>query len=146
MQKQLRKSEIKELNEKLKRFEIELGKKDNVVQKDNVLIVNNKAEYFIFEEQVIPLLKNSMNTHLKKIVVDMGAIKFVTSGADIMRPGITDIDEDILKGEAIAITDETHGKVIAIGQALFSGKELKEMANGKVIKNLHYPGDELWKY
>lgn len=78
------------------------------------------------------------------VTVDMGAIKFVTNGADVMAPGITDADPDVKEGEAVWIRDETHGRPLAIGIAQQSGPELKTGNKGKVIQNLHTVGDPMW--
>ena len=44
----------------------------------------------------------------------------------------------------ISVVDENHGKPLAVGIALFAGEEIRNMASGKVIKNLHYVGDKIW--
>ncbi len=73
----------------------------------------------------------------------MGAVKFVVNGADIMRPGIVEI-ADVNEGEYVVIVDENNRKALAVGIALYSGEEMKQKDGGKVIKNIHYVGDELW--
>ena len=73
----------------------------------------------------------------------MPAIPFIIKGADIMRPGIKELDE-FEKNEIIVIVDETHQKPLAIGISMFSRSEIKEMDKGKVIKNIHYVGDVTW--
>ena len=75
----------------------------------------------------------------------MGAVKFVASGADIMRPGITNIPEGIHKDEFICIIDINNKKPLAIGKALYSSEEMKDLMAGKCIENIHYIGDEIWK-
>jgi len=82
---------------------------------------------------------------LKKITVDMGAIKFVINGADIMRPGITEIEEGIAKDELVVIIDERNKKPLVVGIALYDSAEMKKITSGKVVKNIHYVGDEIWK-
>jgi PUA domain protein len=74
----------------------------------------------------------------------MGAIRFVTNGADIMRPGITDADPAITEGSFVVIGDVNHGKPLAIGIALYNGADLLAMEDGKVVKNLHFVGDRIW--
>ena len=81
---------------------------------------------------------------LRKVVVDMGAIKFVTNGADVMTPGVVDADPEILEGQQVWICDETHGKPLAVGIALVSGEEMVEQSSGKAVRLLHYVGDKLW--
>jgi len=65
-------------------------------------------------------------------VVDMGAIKFVTNGADIMRPGITEIDPTIKKGDIVRVADETHDRILAVSQAMFDATEMEKKHPGKL--------------
>jgi PUA-domain protein len=137
----------KEVNKKIEQYKIVLSKKDKCILIDKkIILVNNIASFFYYQEKLLPTL-HTLQEHsvLKKITVDMGAIKFVIGGADIMRPGITDIQEGIEKGEEIVIIDETNKKPLAIGIALFDTKTMQEMSKGKVIQNIHYVGDEIWK-
>ncbi|ERH11371.1 MAG: putative RNA-binding protein (contains PUA domain) [halophilic archaeon J07HB67] len=55
------------------------------------------------------------------VTVDAGAVSFVSDGADVMRPGIVDADDDISPGELVPIAEESHGKVLAVGRALVDG-------------------------
>jgi len=155
MRKQLSKKEIKELISEIEeKFGITelLSKKDNVVREDSFLNVNEKIIFFYNNEQLIPTLKLIISlgdklskTNIKKIIVDMGAIKFVINGADIMRPGITEIEEGINKDNFVVILDEQHKKPLAIGISLMNSEELKAANSGKVIKNIHFVGDDTWK-
>ncbi len=81
----------------------------------------------------------------KAVTVDMGAVPFVTNGADVMGPGITDADESIAEGDLVWIKDIKNGVPLAIGKSLRSGADLKSKAGGKAIKTIHYVGDKLWK-
>ena len=78
------------------------------------------------------------------VVVDMGAIRFVTNGADVMAPGIVDADGSIQKDDPVWICDETHRKPLAVGKALMTGVEMKQGTSGKAVKMIHYVGDDLW--
>ena len=80
----------------------------------------------------------------KFVVIDDGAIKYILNGADVMAPGIVDADEKIEKNDFVWIRDE-RGIPIAVGIALVSGKEMKEMDKGKAVKNIHHIGDKIWK-
>jgi len=149
MRKQLNKSEIKELNKKItEQYNVEnfFSKKDKAEVHEEIIVANNKPVFFYVEEKIVPtlytLLKKAI---LKIIVVDMGAVKFVVKGADIMRPGIVKIDLTIKKDEYIVIVDENNKKPIAVGKSLFSGEEMEQLEAGKVIEHVHYVGDEIWK-
>ena len=139
----------KDLNQELEIYKVEISKKDQaelVEDKFKIILVNKKPAFFYFNNLLVPTLKYLQeNTILKKITVDMGAVKFVVNGADIMRPGIVEIEAGIAKDEFIVVIDKNNYKPLAVGIALFSSEEMKNMASGKVIKNIHYVGDELWK-
>ena len=142
--------EIKQLNQQLKEFyglDDFLNKKDEVelIEGEYKLIsVNNVFCFFYYKDKLIPALKLLLrNNFLPKIIIDMPAVKFIINGADVMRPGIKEIG-DFPKEAIIVIVDETHQKPLAIGQALFSSEEMKNLNSGKVIKNLHYVGDKIW--
>lgn len=155
MRKQLSGKEIKELLEILSETLRIFSKKDKVEIFDNLYKLNNVPFLFLYKNQdakkdmLIPHLKTlhtiSDLSKLPCITVDMGAVKFVVGGADIMRPGITNIDDGVSKDEFVVIIDQTHKKPIAVGIAMTDSKEMKETKSGKVIKNIHYVGDELWK-
>lgn len=81
----------------------------------------------------------------RRVIVDMGAVKFVTNGADVMAPGIVDADEKILKGEIVWVCDVNNKKPLAVGEALVSSEEMKKSQKGKAIRTIHWVGDELWE-
>ncbi len=147
--KQLRKSEAKTLNELLlKLYNFSFEKKETLEETEEgykVILQKGTPVFFYYDNIPIPTLKMCMdNCPLKKVVVDMGAVKFVTSGADIMRPGITSIDNDIEEGEFVAVIDENNKKPLSIAKAIFPGKEIEKMEKGKVLENIHYVGDNIW--
>lgn len=79
------------------------------------------------------------------VTVDMGAVPFVTNGADVMGPGIVEADPDIKEGDLVWIRDAKNGQPLAIGTALRSGADLAAKSPGKAVKMVHYVGDRLWK-
>lgn len=150
MKQQLSKNDIWQLTEKLKR---DLGKTDLISTKDRVelvdgtiYLVNNSPRYFKQGERILPVLRFCLEQPelLRTVTVDMGAIPFITKGADVMRPGVMHIDEEIKKDEFIIVADEKHHKALCIGQAMMNGKDMKSAEKGVVIKNWHYVGDRIW--
>ena len=121
---------------------IETDEGDTLYAVDNILKLWKSKEGYI---PVLTLLLNKQ-VNLKKIVVDQGAIRFVANAADVMRPGITQIDPSIKKGEIVVIVDENHDRALAIGKALFDAKEMEAKKAGKVVKNLHTIQDNVWKF
>jgi PUA domain protein len=136
----------KDANTLLEKYKIILTKQDTASTDEKLVYLNNEPVFFYYEKELYPTLKYLLNHPiLKNITVDMGAIKFVINGADIMRPGIVVIDANIEKHEAVMIIDQNNKKPLAVGIALFSSEEMQKVSSGKVVKNIHYVGDELWK-
>jgi PUA domain protein len=95
---------------------------------------------------VFPTLKGLLDHPFpeRRVVVDAGAVSFVINGADVMRPGIVSLADDIVAGRPVHIAEVRHMKPLALGIALFDSGEMREKTQGKVIKTFHYVGDDLW--
>ncbi|MGI0004680.1 MAG: PUA domain-containing protein [Candidatus Nitrosotenuis sp.] len=78
------------------------------------------------------------------VTVDMGAVKFMCNGANVMRPGIRNFAE-FEKEQLVCIVEESQKKFLAVGRALVSSKEMDTMSKGVVIENLHYISDTYWE-
>ncbi|RDD53282.1 MAG: RNA-binding protein, partial [Candidatus Korarchaeota archaeon NZ13-K] len=78
-----------------------------------------------------------------KVVVDIGAVKPIASGADVMGPGVKEVEGSFREGDLVAVVDERLRAVIAVGIALRPSGEARE--RGKTIKNIHHAGDALWR-
>jgi PUA domain protein len=113
-------------------------------EEKKIYIFDDVMEFIEDENGLYPYLGGSYLDCLPRVVVDMGAIKFVCNGADIMAPGIEEVDE-FNAGSIVAVRDVTHGKALAIGKARKSSTEIISNKKGKVIQNLHYVGDKLWE-
>jgi PUA domain protein len=74
----------------------------------------------------------------------MGAVPYVCKGANIMAPGIRGFRGEFRKGDLVIVTDEKHGKPIALGEILYDTEQVKSIRQGIVIKNIHYVGDKTW--
>ncbi|MDR1954795.1 MAG: RNA-binding protein [Candidatus Methanoplasma sp.] len=77
--------------------------------------------------------------------VDMGAVPFITNGADCMGPGIVEADPSISAGDLVWIRDIKNKVPIAVGVSERNGAELIEKMPGKAIRCIHNVGDKLWK-
>lgn len=115
---------------------------------DTLYAINNVLKLWKSKHGYIPVLTLLLDKQvdLKKIVVDMGAIRYVANGADVMRPGITQIDPLIKKNDIIVIVDETHDRALAIGKAMFDADEMEKIKSGKVVLNLHTIQDSVWEF
>jgi PUA domain protein len=112
---------------------------------DVVLVDGSPAVMYVEGDPYLTVTGANAYTPTEHVVtVDAGAVSFVSGGADVMRPGIVEADEDIAEGDLVAIREETHGKVLAIGRALVSGSELIG-DSGKVVESVHHVGDDLYE-
>lgn len=140
-----------ELSQKLKVDAQQLlGSKPRIelaeTQTVEIFIVNGKPLFARFEGTFLPtLISNGVFPLLPKIVVDMGAVPHICNGADLMAPGVVQIDGDFNTDDLLLIVDERHGKPLAIGVALLDSHAMRKLRHGKVVKNIHYVGDRLWK-
>jgi PUA-domain protein len=80
----------------------------------------------------------------RRLTVDTGAVKFVVNGADVMRPGVVSVTDDVVQDGPLQITEERHGKPIGIGIALYDAGEIRARTAGKICRNIHHVGDEIW--
>jgi len=146
----LKKKKVKEIKKELGDYGSFINNKDKLELLESedydFILVNGEPYIIIINNKPYPTLKAALNIELdsKVVTVDMGAVRFVTKGADIMSPGIVDADEDITEGDIVLIVDETHHKPLAIGNSLITGPEMVENTEGKAIKSIHYVGDEIW--
>jgi PUA domain protein len=114
-------------------------------EKNGRLLVGDEFTLIQKEEQlVIPhLTEDTILNYFPCVVVDMGAVKFVCNGANVMRPGITYLDE-FRQSDLVIVKDEKHRKSLAIGISRFDGETMRNFEKGPVITNLHYVGDIFW--
>jgi len=114
----------------------------------HVLLLDGEIIFFEHDGRNIPTLRALLKGIIKipQVTVDMGAVKFVVNGADIMRPGITHIDDDVTENGLVAIVDERHGKPLAVGISQLSAVDLRNASSGKVIKSVHHVNDPLWEF
>ncbi len=101
-----------------------------------ILKINNDYLPFLSETKTLEKFPN--------VMVDMGAVKFMCKGANVMRPGIKNFTE-FEKDKIVCIIEESQHKFLAVGKAMVSSSELENMEKGEVVKNLHYISDKFWE-
>ncbi len=112
-----------------------------------LLLVNGKPTFFKLSGAILPMLSAAeIVAKLPKAVVDMGAVRFVCNGADVMRPGIVRYEGTFEKGDLIVVVDVSHGKPLALGEALLNSEQAKVTKQGPVIKSKHYVSDKVWNF
>jgi len=131
------------------RWGIELPKLKNVkvhqILDDAQIITGKGIKILKVDEDYLPFLSEiEMLEKFPTVTVDMGAVKFMCKGANLMRPGIKEFSE-FEKDKLVCIVEESQHKFLAVGKSMVSSSELENMDKGEVIKNIHYISDKFWE-
>ena len=112
-----------------------------------VVLIDGEPQVAFFDEEPFLTVRgaNAYDPEKHVVTVDSGAISFVSDGADVMRPGITDVRGEVQDGDLVLIAEESHEKVLAVGRSRVDGDDLLG-DEGKVIDSLHFVGDELFGF
>lgn len=141
---------LQEFERKFPRFVSDLHTKrvvEEIVVDDGKLYILDGKPFAISKSGGLfpSLLNDEVLRTLPSIVVDMGAIPHICNGADIMRPGIREIQGQFGKGAVLLIKDVKFGKSIGICVAESSSDSMQSMTKGKAAQNVHYVGDRFWQ-
>ena len=131
------------------RWEIEFPKIKNLkvhqITNDAQIITGQGIKILKIDDDYLPFLSETETLEkFPNVTVDMGAVKFMCKGANLMRPGIKKFTE-FEKDKLVCIIEESQHKFLAVGKAMVSSSELEEMEKGEVIKNMHYISDNFWE-
>ena len=85
-----------------------------------ILKINDDYLPFLSETETLEKFPN--------VTVDMGAVKFMCKGANLMRPGIKKFTE-FEKNKLVCIVEESQHKFLAVGKAMVSSSRIRR--NGK---------------
>lgn len=109
-------------------------------------IIDGKATLVSLGGELLPaLVYEPLLGRLPSLVVDMGAVPHICNGADVMAPGVVDVQGEFKAGALVVVRDERHGKAIAVGKALLESGEIALKRRGKVVRTLHFVGDKPWE-
>ncbi|MGI9566814.1 MAG: PUA domain-containing protein [Nitrosopumilus sp.] len=112
---------------------------------DAQIITGQGIKILKINDEYLPFLSETETLErFPSVMVDMGAVKFMCKGANVMRPGIKKFTE-FQEGDLVCIIEESQHKFLAVGKAMVSSSELENMEKGEVIKNIHYISDKFWE-
>ncbi len=113
---------------------------------DDAQIITGKGIKILkINDDYLPFLSETETLEkFPSVTVDMGAVKFMCKGANLMRPGIRSFTE-FEKDKLVCIVEESQHKFLAIGKSVVSSQEVENMDKGEVLKNLHYISDKFWE-
>jgi PUA domain protein len=109
-----------------------------IITGDGIKILKVNDDYLPFLTEIEMLKK------FPAVTVDMGAVKFMCKGANLMRPGIKEFTE-FKKDNLVCIVEESQHKFLAVGKAMVDSSELESMEKGEIIENIHYISDRFWE-
>lgn len=147
----LREDEADEIRERLQgKLDVDLEGTVEEIEVDDdydLLLVDGAPLVARFDGEAFPTVQGALELQPSRglVTVDAGAVEFVTNGADVMRPGITEVDDGVEEDDLVVVVEENHGKALAIGRALVDADEMVG-DEGKVVESLHHVGDELWEF
>jgi len=109
----------------------------NISEKETVTLQDLIDAMWLYEngkkERLLKLIKKPEDyIDAKKIIVHNKAVENLKSGAQLMAPGIKDV-EDVEKDEVVKLYSET-GEFIGMGKALFGKDEMLKIRKGQVVK------------
>ena len=112
---------------------------------DVQLITGQGIKILKIQDEYLPFLSEiEILKKFPSVTVDMGAVKFMCNGANLMRPGIrkfTSFDKDQL----VCIVEESQNKFLAVGKSTMSSEDAEKIDKGEILKNLHYISDKSWE-
>ncbi len=109
-----------------------------IITGGGIMLLRVDGTYLPFLTQVDLLQK------FPSVTVDMGAVRFMCNGANVMRPGIGEHTE-FQKDDVVCVVEESRRKFLAVGTAMVSSADLDSMERGEVIRNMHYISDKFWE-
>ncbi|AHC51335.1 RNA-binding protein [Sulfolobus acidocaldarius SUSAZ] len=120
--------------------QIEVGKE----KKELYYFVNGVLSFF--SEEIIPTLcfVQKYKLDLPYVVVDEGAVKRVTDGADLFVPGIVSYNCECKEGDVVLVKTKTNLPIAIIRVILYKDKAIQDK-KGKFGVNLHYVSDNIWE-
>jgi len=119
--------------------------KVHFIDNNSQLMVGDGIIILKIDDDYLPFLnQNNILGKFPNVMVDMGAVKFMCNGANVMRPGIKKYTE-FVKGDIICVIEESQHKFLAVGKAITDSSELENISKGEIIKNLHYISDKYWE-
>ena len=103
------------------------------INKNKTVIQNGRAVALYLDTELFLTLYGLVCHPATKrwVTVDMGAVGYIANGADVMAPGIVDVDRSISPGDGVWIRDEKNLQPLAIGKALMDAGEMLKAKDGK---------------
>lgn len=112
-----------------------------------LLLRENEAIALFVDGAIVPTVRGLLTYPATKraVTIDMGAVRFIYNGADVMAPGIVEADPAVRAGDVVWVRDEKNRRPLAVGRAIMDGPTMAREEKGKAIETIHHVGDDLWR-
>jgi len=115
------------------------------IMNDAQIITGKEFKALKLIDDYLPFLSETQILEkFSHVTVDMGAVKFMCNGANVMRPGIKNYSEFEIS-QIVCVIEESQHKFLAVGKAIISSSDMDTMEKGEVVKNMHYISDKYWE-
>lgn len=117
-----------------------------------VFILRNGVPIFILQhDRYIPTVKcvHLIPDIAKKVVVDVGAIKYLINGADVMAPGLLHRTSDypaVQENEVVSVYGYGKTHALGVGVVQMDNQQVEQIKSGVAIKMLSHLGDKTYLY
>ncbi len=119
--------------------------KVHFIDENSQLMIGNGITILKIKNKYLPFLNQpKILEKFPSVTVDMGAVKFMCNGANVMRPGIKKYSS-FSTDDIVCVVEESKQKFLAVGTAMIDSSEMEKISKGEVIKNLHYISDTHWE-
>lgn len=131
--------------EELRRIRVgEIDEQQAVRMEDLIDVVwlwKNKGDECMLKQMVKPI---EQFMHMKKIIVKNSAVKNLIQGAQLMGPGVKEVEDGVEKGEVVKMLTED-GKFLGVGIALLDSNSIRKKEKVQIVKTerIHLQLNEL---
>jgi len=118
-----------------------------MLEKDYEVLIINDLPLIVFKKDhsiFFPYIESCDFFDSPSVTVDRGALPYILRGADVMAPGIISFSK-FKTNDIVFVRCKGVPRVVAIAKALVGSEQLSNMKKGKILENLHYVGDKIWK-
>jgi PUA-domain protein len=139
------------------RLQEQIGSSASLFQSDRVekvetntglvlYLIDKKPLLMEYEDWIFPTLRGAVDRPFpeRRMTIDSGAVSFMINGADVMRPGITGVTDDVREGCPVLVVEEKYGKPLVVAIALKDAADIRGQEKGKSARNIHFVGDDIW--
>jgi PUA domain protein len=115
-------------------------------RKSKVFFLNREPLFIERRNRIVPsLINEDIVSRMPSVVVDQGAVPFLCTGANVMAPGVREVEGKFSPGQLVIVREERFHKGLVVGSAIVGSDEMKKQLKGRVVENIHYVGDDAWE-